>query len=91
MAGLVKATAELLAWLVWPITVPVCPGVGVGVGGCVGFGCAVGDGCAPLPEVGWGVGDFDGAGVPVALGVEPGAGVSLLVVDVEPGAVVETG
>jgi hypothetical protein len=46
LAGLVNATALLLAWLVCPMTVPVWPGVGVGVG-CVlgvGVGCVLGVG-----------------------------------------------
>src|SRR6266487_581292 len=54
--GLLKVVALLVAWLVWPITVPVWgDGVGVGLGvGCgVGVECAVGDGCVvcvdPVP------------------------------------------
>ena len=85
-AGFVKFTALFVAWLVEPITVPVCPGgVGVGAGGCVGVGCcvgccvgcAVGDGCAPFVAEGEGcaVGDLDVVGVFCAPGVVPTVGV----------------
>jgi len=67
------------------MTVPVCDGGCVGVGGCVGLGvgccvgCAVGDGCADLVGEGFAIGDFDGVGVfcvawvGAEVGVLPGA------------------
>ena len=86
-AGFVKLFALLVAWLVYPITVPVCPG-GVGVGGggggcCVGcavgccVGCAVGDGCGAFVAEGEGcaVGDLDAVGVVCAPCVVPTVGV----------------
>src|SRR5260370_40766616 len=87
-AGLVKSFALFVAWLVEPITVPVCPGgVGVGAGGCVGWGvgccvgccvgCAVGDGCGAFVAEGEGfaVGDLDAVGVFCAPFVVPTVGV----------------
>ena len=83
-AGFVKFFALFVAWLVEPITVPVCPGgVGVGAGGCVGWGvgccvgCEVGDGCAAFVAEGEGcaVGDLDAVGVFCAPFVVPTIGV----------------
>ena len=67
-------TALFVAWVVCPITVPVCDGggVGVGCGGCVGFGvgccvgcdvgCEVGEGCAPCVAEGDGLAVGDAVG-----------------------------
>ena len=65
-AGLLKVIALLVAWLVWPITVPVWGGgvgVGLGVGCGVGVECAVGDGCGVCVDEAPGVGVLPAVGV----------------------------
>ncbi len=76
--GLLKLVAVLVGWLVWPITVPVCDGVGVGVGTLrVGVGEGAEVGVAVGPCVGVAVGFCVGFVVGLAVGCEV-AGVAVV-------------